>query len=214
MEKACRDGARRASPLRLMPPRSRLGFRPAPPLRGAFLRALVTTAALALGLCGAGPAQAQATSWLYLGGGAGVVDRGDTDTKPLIQLDTGLGTHARSNLVWGGLLRMQAFAGGGVDLGITSRVVSGGYARGDFGAGLDLGVVQRWWGRSATGATASAVLGSPWGLSLSVGGTLAQGGQRTLFLSLGIDFARLTVHRHTGLSWMPNPMRSPGDEPR
>ena len=35
------------------------------------------------------------------------------------------------------------------------------------------------------------------------------GDQKLYFASLGIDFARLTVHRHTGLDWFPNPMRVP-----
>jgi hypothetical protein len=157
-------------------------------------------------------ARAQASSFLYVGGGSGMLDRGETETQPLIQVDAGLGTSSRSPVVVGGLFRAQGYLGRGMDLGIVSRIVSSGFARGDYGVGVDLGVAQRWWGETATGFSGSVVLGGPWGLTLNLGATLAAREQRTLFASLGVDLARLTVHRHTGLSWMPNPMRSPADD--
>lgn len=156
-------------------------------------------------------AAAQATSWLYVGGGTGVVDRGERQTRPALQLDTGLGSSATHPLVLGALFRGQAYFGSGVDLALVARGVSRGFARGELGVGLDVGVYQRWWGPDSTGVIGNLVLGGPWGLTLLGGGTLGSGDQRLYFASLGIDLARLTVHRHGGLSWFANPMRVPED---
>jgi hypothetical protein len=151
------------------------------------------------------------SSWLYVGGGAGVLDRGDKDQKSIFQLDTGMGTDPGASLVLGGLFRAQALFGSGVDLGLLSRLVTGSFVRGGFGGGIDLGISQRWWGEGSTGVTGNLVLGAPWGLTLSAGGTLGTNDQRLVFATIGFDFARLTVHRSTGLGWFANPMRSPRD---
>ena len=168
--------------------------------------------ALALAwLTGSSAASAQATSWLYIGGGAGVVDRGERDTRSAAQLDTGIGTSAKHPIVAGGLFRVQGYLGAGADLGLAARLVTRGFALGGFGAGIDAGVYQRWWGTESTGFTGNLVLGAPWGVTLLGGASIASGDQRIYFASLGIDLARLTVHRHTGLDWFANPMRSPGE---
>jgi hypothetical protein len=154
---------------------------------------------------------AQATSWLYVGGGAGVVDDDERDTRSILQLDTGLGTSARHALVAGGIFRVQGYFGAGADLALAGRLVTRGFALGGFGLGVDAGVYQRWWGPGSTGFTGNLVLGIPWGLTLLGGASVGSGDQRIYFASLGIDLARLTVHRHHGLDWFPNPMRSPGE---
>jgi hypothetical protein len=156
--------------------------------------------------------KAQATSWLYAGGGTGAVERGQTEVLPLVQVDSGLGTSARYPVVVGGLFRFQGYVGGGLDLGVVSRVVSRGFAQGGYGAGIDIGVSQRWWGARSTALIGSLVLGAPWGLTVNVGASSGSGDQRTAFATVGIDFARLTVHRASGLNWMQNPMRSPTQE--
>jgi len=155
--------------------------------------------------------RAQATSWLYVGGGAGVIDQQQTQTQPALQFDTGLGTAATHPVVLGALFRAQAYFGSGVDLAVVARAVSRGFARGDFGLGLDVGVYQRWWGVDSTGVIGNLVLGGPWGLTLLGGATLGSGDQRIYFASFGLDLARLTVHRHSGLDWFANPMRAPED---
>ncbi|HTV17268.1 MAG TPA: hypothetical protein VMG12_01315 [Polyangiaceae bacterium] len=168
--------------------------------------------ALALALLAASPsARAQATSWLYVGGGAGVVDQGEQETRSTVQLDTGLGTSAEHALVAGGIFRVQGYLGAGADLGVAARLVTRGFAIGGFGAGIDAGVYQRWWGTESTGFTGNLVLGAPWGITLLGGTSIGSGDQRVYFASLGIDLARLTVHRHSGLDWFANPMRSPGE---
>jgi hypothetical protein len=163
----------------------------------------------------AAPAAAQATSWLYVGGGSGMLDfatrEGDQLKRPALQLDTGLGSPATHPVVLGALFRGQLFLGSGVDLAVVARGVSRGFARGGFGLGLDVGAYQRWWGSQSTGVTGNLVLGAPWGLTLLGGASIGSGEQKLYFASLGIDLARLTVHRHTGLDWFPNPMRVPGE---
>ncbi len=154
-------------------------------------------------------ANAQASSWLYVGGGGAVLDQEGTEARGALQFDTGIGTSARYPIVAGGLFRAQAYLGEGVDLGLGARLVSRGYALGDFGFGFDAGVYQRWWGVNSTGFTGNLVLGAPWGLTFLGGASVGSGDQRIYFVSLGIDLARLTVHRHSGLDWFPNPMRSP-----
>ncbi len=154
---------------------------------------------------------AQATSWLYVGGGAGVVDDAARDTRSLLQLDTGLGTSARHPLVAGGVFRVQGYFGEGADLALAGRLVTRGFVVGGFGLGVDAGVYQRWWGSGSTGFTGNLVIGAPWGLTLLGGASVGSGDQKIYFASLGIDLARLTVHRHHGLDWFANPMRSPGE---
>jgi hypothetical protein len=156
-------------------------------------------------------ARADVSSWLYIGGGPGVLDRATKEDKTLLHIDTGLGTNPASSLVFGGLFRGQALFGSGLDLGLVSRLVTGGFVRGGFGGGIDLGVSQRWWGEGSTGLTGNLVLGAPWGLTVYAGGTLGSNDERLIFATIGFDFARLTVHRQTGLDWFANPMSSPRD---
>jgi hypothetical protein len=156
-------------------------------------------------------AAAQASSWLYVGGGTGVIDQGDRQARPALQLDTGLGSPATHPIVLGALFRAQAYFGSGIDLALVARGVSRGFARGDWGVGLDVGAYQRWWGVDSTGVIGNLVLGGPWGLTLLGGATLGSADQRLYFASLGLDLARLTVHRHSGLTWFANPMRVPED---
>lgn len=163
-------------------------------------------------------AGAQATSWLYMGGGSSISrasSSADTSSsarnvRSLVQLDVGLGVPADQSFVWGGIATMQLHGNDNIDLGFLARGTTGGYARGDYGLGFDIGVVRRLWAESKTTALiANLVFGGPWGLTLSAGATVAGRQDSTLQVSLGIDFARLTVHRTSGLNWFPNPLPSP-----
>jgi hypothetical protein len=184
--------------------------------RGLRFSSYVSAALLGLvALLRAAPAAAQATSWLYVGGGTGMQDfatpEGDQLKRPALQLDSGLGSPATHPVVLGALLRGQLYFGSGMDLAVLARGVTRGFARGGFGLGLDVGAYQRWWGSQSTGVTGNLVLGAPWGLTLLGGASVGSGEQKLYFASLGIDFARLTVHRHSGLDWFPNPMRVPAE---
>ncbi|MEZ4224158.1 MAG: hypothetical protein R3B13_24630 [Polyangiaceae bacterium] len=152
-------------------------------------------------------ARADVSSWLYLGGGAGTVEvpKEDRSWVPTLQLDTGIGTPPSGFLMVGGGFRMQTFFGQGSDVGLLARTATRGYVNGDFGAALDLGGYQRWWGPGSTGLMATLNLGAPWGLTLSAtGGRGTNEGQHLAF-TLGIDLARLTVYRRTGDRWWKNP---------
>jgi len=133
----------------------------------------------------------------------------------LIQLETGLGSPAKHGVVVGGLFQFQGYLANGIDLGAALRLTHKSFVLGDWGAGLDLGFYQRWWGGDSTGGSARLVLGAPLGITASIGGTLGSNDQRTVSATLGIDFARLTVHRNTALDWWNNPFPpETGDEPR
>jgi hypothetical protein len=91
-----------------------------------------------------------------------------------------------------------------MDLGLAARLSTRGFNQGDFGVALDLGGFQRWWGLESTGLSGSLVLGAPFGITLNTTGLSGSHDTRELVISLGIDFARLTVHRTTGRSWWQN----------
>ncbi len=171
-----------------------------------LLRLLVLVSALAGGLLWPGVAQADVSSWLYLGGGAGMVEVPDKTSEwvPSLQLDTGIGTPPSGLVMVGGGFRLHTFFGDGSDLGLVARTASRGFVNGGFGAAVDLGGYQRWWGPGSTGLMASLNLGAPWGIVLSgTGGRGSNEGQH-FAVTLGIDLARLTVYRRTGDSWWRN----------
>jgi hypothetical protein len=166
-------------------------------------RALCLAAAL---VALAPEADADASSWMFLGGGAGRLDQANgVQSHPgLMQLDLGMGTSPANAFVFGGLLRNSTYFGDGTDLALLSRVATQGFARGGYGLALDLGVAQRWWGPSSTALAVSLDGGAPWGLTLGLNGSFAPDSVRTFALVVGIDWARLTAHRHAGGSWWPS----------
>jgi hypothetical protein len=83
------------------------------------------------------------------------------------------------------------------------------YARGNFGLGLDLGPEYHFGDNSGTQGAARLLLGAPWGITATAGGSYSVDDVKTFTFTLGFDFARLTVHRETGLNWFPNPSRVP-----
>jgi hypothetical protein len=77
--------------------------------------------------------------------------------------------------------------------------------QGQWGFALDLGGYERFWGAGSEGALGSLSLGAPWGLVLSTSAGLGTSDTRFASVTLGVDFARLTVYRLSGTSWFPNP---------
>lgn len=118
-----------------------------------------------------------------------------------MSIQTGLGTDPARDLVLGGLFRTDTHFGLGTDLGLVFRASSGGYARGDFGLALDLGGYERFWQTHSSGGLAALSLGGPWGLVLSIHGQIGTNDTLGLGAIVGLDFARLTVHRTTGRNW-------------
>ena len=132
----------------------------------------------------------------------------------LLQFETGLGSPAKHGFVVGGLFQFHGYLANGVDLGAALRFTHKSFVLGDWGAALDLGFYQRWWGGDSTGGSARLVLGAPLGITASIGGTLGSNDQQIVSATLGIDFARLSVHRSTLLDWWHNPFPpETGDAP-
>lgn len=165
--------------------------------------ALGACALLALAL----PARADASSWVYVGAGPAAFKQDGFELKvaPALSVETGIGTTPRRSYVVGGMFKLQTLFGEGTDLAVAVRVASQSFALGRLGFAIDAGPYQRFWGEGSTGGQAALVLGGPWGLTLSVGGGLGTNEARHFGASLGVDFARLTVHRLSGESWFPNP---------
>jgi len=153
----------------------------------------------------AAPARADVSSWMYVGAGPAFLDRGGAEDQPFtLQLETGLGTPPAA-LVFGGLLRIQPYFGQGTDLALLARGATRGFVQGGWGLALDVGGYERFWGETSEGGVASLGVGMPWGVTLSATGGLGTNEHRFASVTLGIDFARLTVYRTHGTNWFMNP---------
>ncbi len=152
----------------------------------------------------AATANADVSSWLFVGGGTTRLDDSEKRWVPSLQLDLGMGSDPSHDFVVGGLGRTQTHFGEGTDLALLLRLATHGYVNGDWGVAVDAGAVQRWWGEGATGGVGSLNLGGPWGLGIVVTGMLAKDEQTGISAVLGIDLARLTVYRRSGANWWKN----------
>ena len=173
---------------------------------------LVTGAAFLGSLAWPRAARADVSSWLFVGGGASSIDRSPTsrDVAPGMELDAGLGLPPSYDVVPGLLFRMNTRFGSGSDLAALIRTASGGYARGKWGAAIDLGGYERWWGDApAPGFEGTLSLGAPWGITLNLDFRDDVNGVRTYAVALGLDLARFTIYRSSGLAWWSNPYPSP-----
>lgn len=176
----------------------------------------VARAVFALVLLVGAEARADVASWMFAGGGSSLTANGEgpLGSQPALQFETGVGTLPRSGFSFGGLMRLQSHLGDGSDVALFLRSASSGYIRGDWGIGLDVGGFQRWWGVGSSGALAAIVLGAPWGISASIGGGVGSNDTRVMSAVVGLDLARLTAYRRTGLSFWPNPFRAGDNEER
>jgi hypothetical protein len=162
-----------------------------------------------------GTARADASSWLFAGGGGSTMDPSGSSGHfaAFMQLDAGLGTSPSRPFVIGGLARTSTRFGDGTDLGLFVRLATRGYVRGDWGGAIDLGGYERWWGPSpAPGYAGTVSLGAPWGITLNLNAARDTNETNTFSAVLGLDFARFTVYRRTGLNWFSNPFPSPRQE--
>jgi hypothetical protein len=171
-------------------------------------------------------ARAEPSSWLAVGGGYAFQRNGAADydaRAAALSVTLGVGTSSRNALVVGGVLRSVTYFSLGTDLGLAARVASGGFARGDWGIAVDLGVAGRWWARQEYGhfpVQAVVTGGLPWGLQVGVGADLwdvsgdspkARGG----FAVLELDLLRFTVMRNGATTaWWPNPSAADVAPPR
>ncbi len=175
--------------------------------------ALAAVTSLTAGLT-TSPAQAEpANGWLHLGGGALVTKHGadvDPELASTMLIDMGLGTEAHGPFIFGGLFRIQPVFEHGVDLALMARAATTSFQTSYIGFALDAGAYQRWWGLDSTGFIGQGVLGGPFGLQLSVMASVGTRDSWGVGTALGIDLARLTVHRDHLLDWWPNPKPSDG----
>jgi hypothetical protein len=148
-------------------------------------------------------ARADVSSWVYAGFGPASFEGGERQRYTL-QLETGLGTPPAA-IVAGGLFRVQPYFGEGTDLALLARVATRGFVQGGFGVALDAGGYERFWGEGSQGGLGSLVLGVPWGINLSASAGIGTNDARFASITLGLDFARLTVYRTSGTNWFLNP---------
>ena len=168
------------------------------------------------------PARADVSSWLSAGGGAGMKKddtTGKFDRAASMSFAIGVGSDPTQRFVGGGILRSTTYFGLGTDLGVSLRLATGGFARGDWGLALDAGPMWRTFGSGQYGRWPVAAMltgGMPWGLQVAVGAELfkiagddanAQG----FVALLELDLLRLTVMRQGSTSrWWENPAPAGG----
>lgn len=194
---------------------------PAPidPLAGAFAAALLAC------ITHASDARADVSSWLSAGGGYGLKrsdSRDSYDRAPAMSFGLGVGSSPLAPVVAGGILRSTTYFTLGTDLGVSLRLATGGFARGQWGLALDVGPSWRTWGGGDYGRfplNGLVVLGGPWGVQLGVGGEVynlsGEPHARGAVALLEIDLLRLTVMRQGSTDrWWENPSPAGGRIPR
>jgi hypothetical protein len=153
-------------------------------------------------------ARADVSSWASVSAGPSFIDEGQGEgmkSQGALSLQAGMGTTPANFLVLGGLFHFETHFGRGTDLGILARLATRGYVLGDWGAAVDFGGYERFWGVGSEGGVGALVLGAPWGLTLRGEGAFGTNDARSFGILLGVDFARLTVFRTSGTDWFPNP---------
>jgi hypothetical protein len=174
------------------------------------LRPLASLCGAALVLLSARAARADASAWLFAGGGATSWKNGDATTlDPMLAFDLGVGTSPRGRFIAGGLVRLAPILGQGSDLSLLARGATRGFQAGDFGLAVDAGIYGRFWGAESTGFAGGLTLGAPLGAQLSVQTMIGSHDAFAVSAVLGLDLLRLTVYRRTLLDWWPNPSPEP-----
>lgn len=151
-------------------------------------------------------AEADVSSWLSVGGGVGMKHNDATDSfksRGGASFAIGVGSDPNAAFVVGGVLRSTTYFSLGTDLGISARIATGGFARGQWGLALDAGPMWRSFGTGEYGRWPIAAMltaGAPWGVQLAVGGELFKvagndANASGLVALLEVDLLRLTVMR-------------------
>jgi hypothetical protein len=184
------------------------------------LLVLLTAASLLI----AQRASADLSSWLSLGGGYSLSydqSRDNLFRTGAFSGTIGVGSTPISPVVVGGVFRFTTRFNLGTDVGLMARVTSGGFARGDWGFGVDVGPSMRWWKGGDYGRyplQAALLGGLPWGLQLAVGADVVNlGGSppaRGGFVLLEFDLLRFTLMRQGSTdAWWKNPSPAGGRMP-
>lgn len=160
-------------------------------------------------------ARADVASWAFVGAGYSRVQEtrvGEGSDFSALLFNAGFGTSPAAPWVLGGVFQGGANFGFGSEWGGALRVTTGGYSRGTWGLALDVGPQYRVGAHAGVIGSTRLSLGGPWGLVLNGGASYGADEVATFTVALGFDFARLTVHRSSGLDWWPNPFPSPPRE--
>jgi hypothetical protein len=172
------------------------------------LPALLAVASSLAALATASPALADASSWVFLGGGAMGWRQSETvgiNPAGTMVVDVGAGTSPDASVIFGGLFRFQPILPGGVDLALLARFCTHGYQAGEWGIAIDAGGFARPWGYLSYGVTGSISLGMPLGITLMIQAEDGIDHAVAFGAVAGIDLLRLTVYRQTLLKWWQNP---------
>lgn len=163
-------------------------------------------------LAAARGADADVTSWLYVGGGlaSSAMAGSATEVPGLFAAETGLGSAPEKDVIVGGLFKSLTYFGQGTDLGLAVRGASGGFVRGGFGLALDLGGYVRLTRQGSQGFLGALVIGGPLGLQLAATTEIGSNDARVYGATLGIDLLRLTVYRTATQRYFPNPFPPAG----
>jgi hypothetical protein len=169
-------------------------------------RRFVALGCLTLALVAPKLARAEVSGWANASAGPSFIDDGTrTMTQGALSMQAGVGTTPANFLVVGGVFHLETHFQRGSDIGLLARFATQGYALGRWGAALDLGGYERFWGVGSAGGLGALVLGAPWGITLRGEAALGTNDARSFGVVLGVDFVRLTVFRNAGLDWFPNP---------
>ena len=173
------------------------------------------TTKAALGSCLAGavlttatPARSEPSGWAQFGSGATYWQMGTAEgfkLSPSLTIDAGLGSDSAAPFIVGGLFRLQPIIGHGTDVSWIVRGATRGFQSEWFGFAVDAGPYVRGWGDGSAGVMGQGLLGGPLGLQLAVLGGYGTNDAATFGVTLGLDLARLMVHRKHLLNWWPNP---------
>jgi hypothetical protein len=170
-----------------------------------------------------GVARADVSSFLAVGGGAtGQLAQGAStpDMASAITYSAGVGTSPLGRFVGAIMYRGATYVTLGTDVGMSLRLATGGFARGEWGLALDAGALYRTWGGGSYGTwplQGIVTVGSPWGFQLALssqfwdisGNPSAEG----FAVALELDLLRLTVTRQgPSERWWPNPNPAGGHE--
>ena len=160
--------------------------------------------AVAIGL-GAHSARADVTTWLAFGAGI-AVDHGTgtkaTNVNPAFSATMGVGSDPTNSWVVGGVFRSLSRFNEGTDISLSLRVTSGGFSRGDWGVGFDLGPALRLWANNEYGTyplQGAVLIGFPWGLQATIASDIVnlEGHPASIgaFAVIEFDLLRFTLMR-------------------
>lgn len=168
-----------------------------------------------------GVARADVTTWLAFGAGLAVdhsTQTSATNWNPAFSASMGVGSDPTHAWVLGGVFRSMSRFNEGTDISLSLRLTTGGFSRGDWGFGFNLGPGLRLWGNNGYGTyplQGAVLLGAPWGLQATVGSDIVnlEGHPTSIgaFALIEFDLLRFTLMRQgsTDQYWK-NPLPAGG----